>query len=242
MPAPAERPRLTASVTDFVLGRVAARMLRPGDALPSEAELARQLSVSKPVVREAMGRLVALGLVSVQQGKPTTIQPLSSGPFQELLRMAVRTHDNGLREAVELRRGVETEVAALAAERRSEAQAAALFACTATMRANPKPEEPWLRADFEFHLTLAQASGNRLLALLVDALSDVMRYTMRLMGKQMDLRDPMATLARHIVIAEAVRDRDAEAARRAMRIHFDATDSVVKAIGADPERLARLED
>ncbi|UFN48369.1 FadR family transcriptional regulator [Roseomonas sp. OT10] len=242
MTASAERPRLTASVTDFVLGRVAARMLRPGDALPSEAELARLLSVSKPVVREAMGRLVALGLVSVQQGKPTTIQPLSAGPFQELLRMAVRTHDNGLHEAIELRRALETEVAALAAERRSEAQVEAMFGHLATMRANPQRLDPWLRADFAFHLTLAQAAENRLLALLVDALSDVMRYTMRLMGTQMDLRDPMATLARHVAIAEGVRDRDAEAARRAMRIHFDATDSVVKAIGDDPERLARLED
>lgn len=242
MPQPAERPRLTASVTDFVMGRVAGRMLRPGDALPSESELARQLSVSKPVVREAMGRLAALGMVSVQQGKPTTIQSLSSGPFQDLLRMAVRSHDDGLREALELRRALETEVAGLAAERATPEQVTAIAEAAAAMEAGMTDIDRWLAADFAFHVALAQAARNRLLALFVDALSEVMRYTMRLLGTQTDLRDPRATLARHVAILDAVRAGDVPAARRAMGAHFDATRDVVLAIGADPERLARLGD
>lgn len=237
-----DRARLTDAVTGYVLDRVANRSLRPGDALPGEAEFARQLNVSKPVVREALGRLSALGLVQIQQGKPTTIQPISSGPFQGLLRMAVQAHDNGLREALELRRALETEAAGLAAERATEAQLAELDAAVGAMRANMPDLEQWLAADFAFHVALARAAENRILELLVDALSDVMRYSMRLLGQQTDLRDPNATLARHVAILEAVRARDIAAARHAMEIHFDATRSVVLAIGADAARRGPLLD
>lgn len=236
-----DRTRLTDTVTGYVIDRVASRALRPGDTLPGEAEFARQLNVSKPVVREALGRLAALGLVQIQQGKPTTIQPLSAGPFQGLLRMAVQAHDNGLREALELRRALETEVAGLAAERASAAQLIGIEAALEAMAANKHDLDRWLAADFSFHIALVRASENRLLELLVDALADVMRYSMRLLGLQTDLRDPAVTLARHAAIFDAVRERDVPGARRAMEVHFEATRSVVLAIGADAARRGRLD-
>ena len=231
---------MTDAVTGYVLDRVASRALRPGDALPGEAEFARQLNVSKPVVREALGRLSALGLVQIQQGKPTTIQALSSGPFQGLLRMTVQAHDNGLREALELRRALETEVAGLAAERATPAHRDAIDAAVAAMQANMDDLDRWLSADFSFHVALVQASENRLLELLIEALADVIRFTQRLVGVQTDVRDPAASLARHVAIAAAVRAGDVPAARQAMEAHFEATRSVVLAIGADAARRGRL--
>ena len=236
-----DRTRLTDAVTGYVLDRVAARTLRPGDALPGEAEFARQLNVSKPVVREALGRLSALGLVQIQQGKPTTIQALSSGPFQGLLRMTVQSHDNGLREALELRRALEAEVAGLAAERRTDDHLAAIEAALAAMEANMDDLDRWLEADFAFHLALVRATENRLLELLIEALADVIRFTLRLVGLQTDIRDTAASLARHRAVADAVRARDVPGARLAMEAHFEATRSVVAAIARDDARRARMD-
>eukprot|EP01042_Synura_sphagnicola_P011129 gene11129-14232_t len=75
-----DKQRLTEAVTQFVIDRVAERVYRPGDQLPSESELAKRLNVSKPVVREALGRLSALGIVQIQQGKPTTVKGPSVAP------------------------------------------------------------------------------------------------------------------------------------------------------------------
>ena len=236
-----DRTRLTDTVTSYIVDRVANRTLSPGDVLPSEAEFARQMNVSKPVVREALGRLSALGLVKIRQGKPTTIQALSSGPFQGLLRMIVQTHENGLREALELRRALETEMVGLAAERASPERLAEIAAAVGAMRVNMNDLPRWLDADFAFHLVLVRASENRLIELLIEALADAIRFTQRLVGLQTDIRDPVASLARHQAIADAVCAHDVAGARRAMEVHFEATNRVVAAIGADAGRRGRLD-
>lgn len=239
--ATADRQRLTELVTRFVIDRVSVRAFRPGDTLPSEADLARQLNVSKPVVREAMGRLAALGIVQVQQGKPTTILGLSSAPLDHFLRLAVRATDHGLREAIELRRAVETEIAALAAQRSSVFHHEQMEVAIARMRENIDGSfDKWLQGDYAFHLALARGSGNMLFEHLIEALSDIMRFTMSALGTQRDLRDPAATVARHQAILDAVVARDSEAARAAMVAHFSVTQAVIDEIARDRSRLDRL--
>jgi GntR family transcriptional regulator, transcriptional repressor for pyruvate dehydrogenase complex len=236
-----DKLRLTETVTQFVIDRVSARALRPGDALPSEAELARQLNVSKPVVREALGRLSALGIVQVQQGKPTTIQGLSVAPLDHFLRLAVRSTDNGLREAIEVRRALEAEIAALAAERASSLQVEQVEICVQRMRENIDGNfERWLQADFAFHVALARCSGNALFEHFIEALADTIRFTQRALGAQRDLRDPAATVHRHQNIVDALKARDGTAARGAMAAHFAVTDAVISEIARDRSRLDRF--
>lgn len=237
----AERQRLTDVVTRFVIDRVSERVFRPGDTLPAEADLARQLNVSKPVVREALGRLAALGIVQVQQGKATTVQGLTSQPLDHFLRLAVRASDDGLREAIELRRAVETEIAALAAQR---ANPLALEQCQTAvdrMRENIDGNfQRWLQADFAFHVALVRCSRNTLFEHLIEALGETIRYTQRALGAQRDLRDPAATVRRHQAIVDAVRAGDPSAARVAMIAHFAVTDAVIAEISRDSRRLERF--
>jgi GntR family transcriptional repressor for pyruvate dehydrogenase complex len=234
--ARADRGRLSSMVADSLVGRIAEGSLRAGDALPSESELARQFAVSKPVVREALGHLAALGVVSIQQGKPTTIRAVGSGPLDDYFRIAVRANDDGLREAIELRRAIETEVAGLAAERMTAADLASLAVALRRMEEHVADLEPWLDADLAFHTALVHGARNSLLLHMLGALGEVMRYTMRLLHTQTDLRDPAATLRRHVAIFEAVHARDVDGARRAMAEHFQATQPVVRAILADRSR------
>jgi GntR family transcriptional repressor for pyruvate dehydrogenase complex len=131
---------------------------------------------------------------------------------------------------------LETEIAGLAAERMGVGDLADLAVVVRRMEITVDDTEPWLEADLAFHLALMRGAKNALLAHLVGALTDVMRLSIRAMGKQTDLRDTKATLARHVAIFDAVRARDPEAARRAMAAHFDATRPVVDAIIADRGR------
>ena len=235
-----DKQRLTEAVTLFVIDRVAERVYRPGDQLPSESELAKRLNVSKPVVREALGRLSALGIVQIQQGKPTTIKGLSVAPLDQFLRLAVRVTDNGLREAVELRRAIEVEVAALAAERATPLQLEPVEVALEKMRANIDGDfERWLQGDLAFHVALARCSGNALLEHLVSALVDTIKFTQRALGMQRDLRDPAATVARHQAIVDAIKARDPAAARIAMTTHFAVSDAVIAEIARDHRRLDR---
>lgn len=235
-----DKQRLTEAVTQFVIDRVAERVYRPGDQLPSESDLAKRLNVSKPVVREALGRLSALGIVQIQQGKPTTIKGLSIAPLDQFLRLAVRVTDNGLREAIELRRAIEVEVAALAAERATPLQLEPVEAALEKMRANIDGDfEHWLQGDLAFHVALARCSGNALLEHLVSALVDTIKFTQRALGMQRDLRDPPATVARHQAIVDAIKAHDPAAARIAMTTHFAVSGAVVAEIARDHRRLAR---
>lgn len=239
--ATSDKQRLTDLVTNYVIERVGERVYRQGDSLPSESDLARQLNVSKPVVREAMGRLAALGIVQIQQGKPTTILGLSSTPIDQFLRLAVRATDNGLREAVELRRAVEAEIAALAAERASPLQIERVEQAVERMRANIDGDfEEWLRADFDFHAAMARCSGNALFEHLLEALAETIRYTQRALGVQRDLRDPAATVQRHQAIVDALKARDPAVARAAMITHFLPSEAVIDEIARDKRRLERF--
>ena len=227
-----DKQRLTEAVTQFVIDRVAERVFRPGDSLPSESELAKRLNVSKPVVREALGRLSALGIVQIQQGKPTTVKGLSVAPLDQFLRLAVRVTDNGLREAVELRRAIEVEVASMQLE--------PVELALEKMRANIDGDfERWLQGDLAFHVSLARCSGNALLEHLVNALAETIKFTQRALGLQRDLRDPAATVARHQAIIDAIRARDPAGARAAMTAHFAVSDAVIAEIARDHRRLDR---
>lgn len=235
-----ERERLPKVVAESLVDMIAARELQPGDALPSESQLAEQFSVSKPTVRQALSHLAAFGIVQIQQGKPSTVQSLGPQPLQAYYQLAVRATDDGLREALELRRVVEVGLAELAATSADAAGKARLEAALAQMRAAMREFDGWIAADLEFHTALACCTGNALLTHTVIGLRDVMRYTMRSVAAQVDLRNVGQSCERHAAICRAVLAGDPEAARTAMQAHFDATKDIVAAIAADNSRLKRF--
>jgi GntR family transcriptional regulator, transcriptional repressor for pyruvate dehydrogenase complex len=232
----AERVRLSDRVTEELTRMLAAGRLKPGDVLPSESELARRFGVSKPVVREALNRLSARGVVVVQQGKQTSVAALSSVPLASYFELAVRLADDGLREAIQLRSVLEPEIAALAAARIDDDALDALAALIERLKALVETQDPWVEADLEFHLAIARASGNRIMQFLMEALAGTIRENIRLLQRQRDLRDARATLRRHLAIYEALRARDPAAARAAMQKHFASQRRVVEAILRDPAR------
>lgn len=236
----ADRERLASQVFNHLTHQISSGAFEPGEALPAESALAEQYNVSKPVIREALTQLAAFGMVQISQGRPARVLGVNAAPLAEFFRLAMVASGQGLREAIELRRALESQIAVLAAERREPDGIAAMAQALDEMQSCPAEEVArWAQLDCAFHLGLARAAGNRLMLHLMEALTGPIRQSIEIITAQRDLSgDRSATLARHRGIHVAVERGDVPAARAAMASHFAASATVVDAVLGDPSRLA----
>jgi GntR family transcriptional repressor for pyruvate dehydrogenase complex len=211
--------------------------LKPGDALPSESRIAASFGVSKPIAREAIRQLAAMGVVHIQQGKPTRVQALDVGPLDRFYRFAVRGRANGLTEAVELRRILEPPIAAHSAERRTSEDIEKLDLILARMEGALGNVPLWIEADLDFHEAVAASSGNRLLDFQIRGLRPVIREVMEIFNSR-EARGPAdwrRTYERHVRVVEAIRAGDPLAAASAMNKHFEAAEAAIAELASHRE-------
>ena len=210
--------------------------LKPGDQLPSERELSDHLGVSRSTVREAVQLLAALGLLEVRHGNGTFVRASTSDV--EFLRSTWRGwtmhNSDRIRELLEVRRGIETLAAELAAIHRDATGLANMADAIKEMRrADRALDVPALvEADIAFHGALAAASANRTLAGIADAIG---KQLVRERAATWDLKGrPKRSLAEHTAIYEAVKRGHAADARAAVLAHLTT-------ISHDVEQLATAE-
>jgi len=222
------QPVRPVTVFDAVFAQLAALLasdaLAPGDRLPSERELAEQLQVSRPSVREALKALRMLGQVEVR-GRSTYVKGLRPVPPVDGPHLILPLAEVELLEIHEFREAIESQVAALAAQRASAHDAEALEHIFAVMEHEFAHDvAAFFAAERQFHRTLAQAAANRLLlaahaqihehALLQPHLLPAALHGAAAAGALEH------TLEAHRKILEAVRQRDGPKARRLMREHL----------------------
>lgn len=224
-----DRPLLSDAVVAKVTQHIISRALMPGDMLPSESDIGRRYGVSKPVVREALRKLAALGIVDIRQGKASSVGNLAPEPVRQMLRFAMHINRDGLREAIELRRALETHTVVLAAHVIDAEGVERLAAVVDRMEALVDQRELFVAADLEFHQLVAHFSGNSLIAFLIAALSDSMRETISTLYDNSDV-SRSGSVTRHRAIVGALRENDPEAAAAAMDAHFGATSPIVDAL------------
>lgn len=210
--------KLYRRVTDAILQRLAQGEFPVGSRLPTERELAETYTISRTTVREAMVALEMMGVVEMRKG---------SGIYVASLRMpgeGAEALDVGAFELLEARRSVEAEVAALAALRIDDARLDELEALVATMADADADIAASEQADRDFHLAIAGATGNgAFLALVTDLWAMRDRCDLaRTIHQRARGGGEMLRVAEHRAIVAALRARDAEAARLAMRQHLDA--------------------
>jgi DNA-binding FadR family transcriptional regulator len=160
----AERPRqrgrgLAHKLVDDFGARIRDGVLRPGDKLPTESEIMQAFGVSRTVVREALSKLQAAGLVETHHGVGTFVmQQRASGVFR-LDAGDIATSVDVL-AVLELRISLETESAGLAASRRTEEQLQAMRTALDDFERNVGVAGDTVAPDFRFHLQIAQSTGN----------------------------------------------------------------------------------
>ena len=189
--------------------------------LPSEAALTQRFNVSRTVVREAVSRLKAEGLVATHQGKGTVV--VGSGPSAHFkIDVDVDGAVQAVLRVMELRSGLEAEVAALAAERRTPAQNAAIQRALDAIDEAVSAGRDGVDEDVAFHNAIADATGNPLYLSLLGFLRQFLREAVTL-GRMSEpgfgeiksrLRDE------HRAVADAIGRGDPEGARNAARAHI----------------------
>jgi GntR family transcriptional regulator, transcriptional repressor for pyruvate dehydrogenase complex len=222
-----DRPRrsrsLAEEVVDALTRRIRAGRPRAGEKLPSEAEIMAEHGVSRTVVREALSRLQAAGLVQTHHGIGTFVR---DAPESANFRIDPQELDTlaDVLALLELRMSVEAEAAALAAQRRTAAQLAAIRRALAEFAASLGPGGDAVGPDFQFHLEIARATGNRHFTELMNYLGTMIIPRTRVNSARLAHEDRSAYLERvhreHESICEAIARRDPDAARAAMRTHL----------------------
>jgi GntR family transcriptional regulator, transcriptional repressor for pyruvate dehydrogenase complex len=208
-----ERASAPEAVRDQILELIREGELSVGSKLPSEQEMARSFGVSRPVVREGLGRLRSIGVIESRSGSGSFVRAARIAP-QGLLLAGGYTTD----ELHEVRSEIEVPGAALAATRRSEQQLTTLAAIVDRHR-HQRDAEDWVADDLSFHVTVAEASRNslrvRFVAELRELQSDLSLKMSRMQGGL------AAPVQEHAAIVRAIRCRDREAAAAAMQAHLD---------------------
>ncbi len=191
-----------------------------GDYLPSENELTKVFGVSRSVIREALLSLSARGIIDVQKGKGAQVLKPSIDhvldPFSRFVNY--RCGEHGLAYILKVRQIIEPQVAALAAEFRTEEELAHLAECIAGQRASMDDKIKISEWDIEFHQTLAHASRNPVIPIILHPLFDVLEKFHFPVFNDLSVLEP--TIRSHERILNAVRDKDVNAARQLMERHL----------------------
>ena len=217
---------LSKRISRALLTRILRGEIAPGDALPSEDELASQFDVSRPVVREAVKELAVLGLVESRQGRSTRVTSQEDwnhfAPEVLLARSEVGAVDDFLLELLELRRLIETGAAGLAAARASADDIERMGTQYSSMDASLTDLERFTDADIAFHAALLSATGNQLLTRLIEMIGPVLRIGRRIsLERRPD--GPADSQRGHRRVLDAIRDGNSAEARDAMREHLSWT-------------------
>ena len=219
-----ESSRLYRQIAEQLRGLIAQGEFGAGTRLPAERDLARQLGVSRPSVREALIALEVEGLVEVRTGSGIYVQPAKprNGAAR---RIATRDSDNaewGPLQLMQARELVEPEVAALAARNARRPQVALIAAALQQMREEVEAGVEPRGGDEAFHLAVAQACGNEVLADTLRSYWGARHGPLFLrLGEYFETPASWkAALVEHAAVLEAIRSRDAAGARAAMQQHL----------------------
>jgi GntR family transcriptional regulator, galactonate operon transcriptional repressor len=218
--------RLASVVVDALAQEIVSGRLAPGDVLPIEPALCAQFGFSRTVIREGVKILEERGLVVVEQGRGTTVQPRSA--WNMLDPLVIRTaleHDDDmslLDSLVTVRRVLEQEMTQAAAERLTEDDLARLAVCLDAMEATFDDYDRFREADQEFHMIVMGASGNEVGLTIVRTIHRHTGGTRPMIAKAGAARELLdRTVADHQAIYRALVDRDGKGAGRLIADHIE---------------------
>jgi GntR family transcriptional regulator, transcriptional repressor for pyruvate dehydrogenase complex len=208
-------------VVEHVRGLIGNGSLRPGSRLPAERDLAVQLGVSRPTVRAGLRALAAMGIVNTRHGAGTFISEtprLDSEPLSFLAAL----HGFRREEIFEARRILEVSAAGLAAERATAEQLAAIAEEVADQYASLSDPQAFLLHDIRFHRAVAAASGNPIVASLVEMVSAIFYDERSKTAARATDQNHQEAAERHRQIYKAIRARKPDRARALMNEHLQS--------------------
>jgi GntR family transcriptional repressor for pyruvate dehydrogenase complex len=200
-------------------------ILRVGDRLPGERELAKQFNVSRPILREALKVLEGRGLLNTHHGGGTFVADVSGQVFTRPVMELIARHQKATLDYLEYRREVEGVTIEFAARRATDADKALLTRIITAMKAAHQKDdfEEEATIDVEFHSAIGECAHNIILLHTLRScyrlLAEGVFYNRAMVYNLPGARDKL--LAQHVAIYDAVMAGNPDAARRAAQAHID---------------------
>lgn len=221
---------LPSQVASLLSKEIERKQLLPGHRLPTEQQLADRFGVSRNVVREAVAQLRADGLVEARQGVGAFVLAPEQRAAIRIDREALKDVEN-MERLFELRCILESQSAALAAERRNDDHLASIKAALDRMSGEEKWEDGSIDADLAFHREIARATGNNYIHTFISFVCEQIRHTIQYARLTNPLHDLVeVNVGEHVRVYEAVVAGDAAAAEKAMQAHIIGA---AKRVGVD---------
>lgn len=233
---PIRRRKLSDEVEERILATIQEGALKPGEILPSERELMARYGVGRPAIREAMQKLQRMGLVDIRHGERPRVAEPSMDVMVEQMAQSMRhllTHSKTSMEHLkEARTTFETQMAVIAAGKRTQADMDQLEKAIAKQRQLRGDPRRFLECDGEFHRIIASISGNPIFESLSHALFTWLSHfhvdMVRIRGAE------QVTLDEHRAILNAIKARDSELAGAQMADHLNRANSLYQQAHATP--------
>lgn len=214
------QPRTYAEpVSDLVRQLVAQLQLgsfRPGSKLPPERKLAEVLGVGRSTLREALKTLSVLGLLEIRPGDGTYLSPQPANLLPQIIEWGLLLGSYEATALIEARAELEVVIAELGAQRAGESDTAFMSSAVEHMNA-AKSDEDFVNADIEFHMALASACGNPVLAGILRNVKSLLKVWV---VRAISVMDREEVIQQHNEIITAVREGDPVASREAMVRHM----------------------
>lgn len=215
-----KRQTLADQLYGQILEQIVSNLLKQGERLPSEHQIATGFGVSRPVVREALRKLQEDGLVEARRGVGSFVR---RRPPEKLIEFATAGSVAGLMRAMEARMVVEHATARMAALRAGPKDIARIESTLAELEASMQARTPSVEADYLFHRAIAEASGNPVFAGMLDSTRSEVEQSIDVAQKltREGSQERIDTVLReHRQILEAIKSGDSEAAAVSMSYHL----------------------
>jgi GntR family transcriptional repressor for pyruvate dehydrogenase complex len=194
--------------------------LAPGEEVPSEVRTSAQLKISRGVVREAYRSLRGAGILEISNGRTPRVGHLNNNAFFQIVEHGLTTQQATVEHIIDLRASIEIRSAELAAMNRTASHVKALEQKIDEF--GKFQGEKWVETDIQFHVIIAEASGNPFFRLLSCALLQSMEVSIRVgLNRRTTPEQIDQMMETHKRLAQAIVVGDPRSARREMVVHFN---------------------
>ncbi len=190
---------------------------KPGDKIPSENELVALFNVSRVTVRQALSKLITLGLLETKLGEGTFVKEITPGVYMKEMIPYIYLNKDSFREVLEFRLVIEVETAGIAAEKITEKDIARLEKCLNRMIEFKDELEKYVHEDLHFHMIIAKSTKNSLIIQVNNIVREIIRETIKNVTEEIGIE---VGLKYHKLLIDSFKQRDAEMAKKMMREHL----------------------
>ena len=215
-------------IIDTLTTQIAEGKIKPGDKIPGERVLSDMLSVSRMSIRQALKALEFLGVLEIRHGATTTLRTSAANLFTKPIKFMSLLYNVDISELFEVRKTIEVALAKKAAQNATSKDIENMQLCLERAEENLNTMDAFLFAEKDFHECIFAASGNRILAAMINSLNTMLIDSRKESIKTFE--SLKISFDEHYRIFEAIKSQDAEAAGNTMLDHLEDIERRLKSI------------